>query len=119
MGSASIKIESFLIGASAKFQIILPQNTFSSCTDIIANVVSIGQDQQIISKNKKIPQAGYKTLVVDTTNQNAFWVYIEAAESAKAYKGVYCCELELIIPDNTYPSGARTEKSKFPVLNFE
>ena len=71
------------------------------------------------SKNKKITATDYKQLVVDPLNEKAFWVFVEDSESVKAYKGVYLCDLTLIIPDSSYPSGQRTEKYKVPVLNFE
>ena len=106
------------IGASAKFQVVLPSD-FSSYTDIEANVISAQADELVISKNKKVAATGYKTIVVDPTNTKATWIYVEATESQKASAGLYICDLKLSIADASYPSGVRVEKYSIPVIMFK
>lgn len=114
---AQIKVPTIHIGASAKAQIILPYD-FASCIDITAEIVSMTQDEHVISKSKKVSIMGYKTLLPDPTNSKAFWVYVEDNESKNAFEGVYLCRFECIIPDTSYPSGQRTEKYEVPFFNF-
>lgn len=114
---ADTTVKQRYIGSSFKFQVILPDD-FASYTEITANIISVNSDRQIISKNKKTPTAGYKTLLVDPTNTKAFWVYIESSESLKAFETVYNCQLILVVPDNTYPSGSRNVEKSIQIVKF-
>ena len=89
---AETKVKERYIGSSFKFQVVLPIN-FADCLEIEANVQSMNTDKQIISKNKKTATEGYKTLVVDTINPKAFWVYVESSESDTAFENLYECHL--------------------------
>lgn len=115
---AEIKVKERYIGSSFKFQVVLPIN-FDDCLEIEANVQSMNTDKQIISKNKKTPTVGYKTLVADTINPKAFWVYVESEESYKAFENIYECHLIIQVTDTTYPSGVREINKKFPCVKFK
>lgn len=112
---AEVTVQQVKIGASAKLQIVLPSD-FSSYTDITANLKSNEADNLIISKNKKVAQEGYKTLVVDPDNTKATWVTLEATESEKASEGLFLLMLDLKIPDSTYSLGYRVEKYSIPAF---
>ena len=115
---AETKVKERYIGSSFKFQIVLPIN-FADCLEIEANVQSMNTDKQVISKNKKTATEGYKTLVVDTINPKAVWVYVEASESDKAFENLYECHLMIRFTDTTYPSGIREINKKFPCVKFK
>lgn len=114
---AEVTVKELYIGASFKFQIVFPSD-FASYTDIVAKIVSVNTDKQVISKSSKVVTAGFKTLVVDPLNPKACWVFIEASESAKSFETLYNCELTRVIPDTSYPSGSRSIIKIVPIVKF-
>ena len=115
---AEVTVKELYIGASFKFQIVFPSD-FASYTDIVAKIVSVNTDKQVISKSSKVANTGFRALVVDPLNPKACWVFIEASESAKAFETLYNCELTRVIPDTSYPSGSRTVPKVFPIVKFK